>query len=98
MNRRDDSNSLQLFVHPIADCGGQEGVIRLFNGSSASEGVVEYCDNSVWTPVCGDDWDETEAVVACRQLRFSGEGVATVNMYCFCWTLNLNMYSIRLLD
>jgi len=77
MSGRDDSNSLQLFVHPIADCGGQEGVIRLFNGSSASEGVVEYCDNSVWTPVCGDDWDETEAAVACRQLRFSGEGVAT---------------------
>ena len=46
----------------------------MFNGSSVSEGEVQYCVNSTWTPVCGDDWDESEAAVACRQLGFAGEG------------------------
>ena len=58
----------------FADCGGQEGVIRLFNESFISNGVVEYCLDSTWTPVCGDDWEESEAAVACRQLGFAGEG------------------------
>ena len=50
-------------------------MIRLFNGSSVFDGEVEYCFNSTWTPVCGDDWDESEAAVACRQLGFAREGV-----------------------
>ena len=25
--------------------------------------------------MCGDDWEESEAAVACRQLGFAGEGV-----------------------
>ena len=50
-------------------------MIRLFNGSSVFNGEVEYCLNSTWTPVCGDDWDESEAAVACRQLGFAREGV-----------------------
>ena len=50
-------------------------MIRLFNGSSVFNGVVEYCLNSTWTPVCGDDWEESEAAVACRHLGFAGEGV-----------------------
>ena len=49
-------------------------MIRLFNGSSVFDGVVEYCLNSTWTPVCGDDWDESEAAVACRHLGLVGEG------------------------
>ena len=50
-------------------------MIRLFNGSSVSDGEVEYCVDSTWTPVCGDNWDVSEAAVACRQLGFAGEGV-----------------------
>ena len=49
-------------------------MIRLFNGSSVSDGEVEYCLGSTWTPVCGDDWDESEAAVACRHLGMVGEG------------------------
>ena len=49
-------------------------MIRLFNGSSVSDGEVEYCLNSTWIPVCGDDWDETEAAVTCRQLGFARDG------------------------
>ena len=61
-----------LLIHTVPECGGQDDVIRLYNGASALEGVVEYCLNSTWTPVCGDDWDETEAAVACRQLGLAG--------------------------
>ena len=53
-------------------------MIRLFNGSSASNGEVEYCLNSTWTPVCGDDWEESEAAVACRHLGFVGEGMVYI--------------------
>ena len=59
----------------VVDCRGQDGVFRLYNGSSVSDGEVEYCLGSTWTPVCGDDWDESEAAVACRQLGFAGEGI-----------------------
>ena len=50
-------------------------MIRLFNGSSVSDGEVQYCLGSTWTPVCGDDWDESEAAVACKHLGFAGEGM-----------------------
>jgi len=65
------------FNKTLADCRGQAGVIRLLNGSATSEGEVQYCRNSVWTPVCGDTWGENEAAVACRQLGFAGEGTDT---------------------
>ena len=29
--------------------------------------------------MCGDDWDESEAAVACRQLGFAGEGLRLRN-------------------
>ena len=65
--------TVQQFYN-FVDCGGQDGVIRLFNGSSVFDGEVEYCLNSTWTPVCGDNWDESEAAVACRHLGMVGEG------------------------
>ena len=69
---------MQLIL-TVSECGGQDDVIRLFSGASTMEGVVEYCLNSTWTPVCGDNWDDTEAAVACRQLGLAG-GVHIVNI------------------
>ncbi|XP_061193442.1 deleted in malignant brain tumors 1 protein-like [Saccostrea echinata] len=49
--------------------------IRLRNGKSANEGIIEVSINGVWGAVCDTAWDNQNAKVACRSLGYSG-GVA----------------------
>ena len=44
-----------------------QGSIRL-QGSNATSGRVEICNNNVWGTVCDDLWSGSDAMVACRQL------------------------------
>lgn len=69
------SKTLLLNSATHADCGGEDGILRLFNETSLMEGQVQFCFNSMWTPVCGDNWGDNEASVVCRQLGFSREGM-----------------------
>ena len=43
------------------------GDVRLVNGSSDSEGIVEVCYQGVWTTVAGNSyyWDYRDARVLC---------------------------------
>ena len=40
------------------------------NGLTQYEGQVEMYLNSEWKTVCGDEWDELDAKVICRQLGY----------------------------
>ncbi len=44
-----------------------QGAIRL-QGGNTTQGRVEICNNHIWGTVCDDNWDRTDAMVACRQL------------------------------
>ena len=54
--------------------GCTNGDVRLVNGATG-RGRVEICSENSWGTICNDDWDESEAVVVCRQLNFNdGQG------------------------
>ncbi|KAL5460311.1 hypothetical protein EMCRGX_G033753 [Ephydatia muelleri] len=74
----DDAGILCPAVNVTAhNCPCQSGDIRLMAGTSSNEGRVEVCYNCVWGTVCDSGWNDKDAQVVCRQLGFSGQGVAT---------------------
>ena len=48
--------------------------IRLVNGATEYEGLVEILLDGHLGSVCGDGWDQRDAAVVCRQLGFASEG------------------------
>ena len=57
----------------IAPC--DHGAIQLVGGDN-NYGKVEVCFAGVWSAICSDtQWDNTDASVICRQLRFSPYGI-----------------------
>ena len=48
------------------------GSVRLVNGTTMSEGIVEVCLNGVWgNIIASSGWNTPFTVVACRQLGLS---------------------------
>ena len=47
-----------------------EGDVRLVDGTTADQGVVEVCMNHVWGLISDVGWDKNDAKVVCRQLNY----------------------------
>ena len=54
--------------------GCSEGEVRLVNGATDYQGVVEVCLNSVWGLISDSGWDYQDAKVVCRQLNMPTNG------------------------
>ena len=52
------------------------GDLRLVGGYTDYEGRVEVCISGYWRTVCDNDFDDDDALVACRQLF--GDNIGTV--------------------
>ena len=51
-----------------------EGEVRLVQGITAVDGIVQLCHDEDWGTVCANGWDDSDASVVCRQLGFSPRG------------------------
>ena len=61
----------------------REGTIKLVEGHNQTSGKVEIYVDYNWRPICGYEWTEQEAEVACRQLGFKGGVTRLVNGLCY---------------
>ncbi|GFY74070.1 lysyl oxidase homolog 3 [Trichonephila inaurata madagascariensis] len=57
----------------------KEGTIRLVGGKNTREGNVEIFHLGIWGSICDDEWDITEANIACKILGFAKATRATSN-------------------
>ena len=62
-------------MHGLVYLGCTSGDVRLAGSSSSStRGRVELCHNSQWGTICDNDWDNNDAEVTCKQLKYSSYG------------------------
>ena len=47
-----------------------DGSVRLVGGEHGAMGRVEVCNNNTWGSVCDLDWDDRDAVAACKSAQF----------------------------
>ena len=64
-----------------ARSGCSNGDARLMNGTAPNEGRVEICYNGVWGSVCDSGWDNSDAIIVCRQMGF--QRISKVHIKCY---------------
>ena len=62
------------------------GDVRLVGSGDGDEGRLEVCVNKAWGTVCSDEFDTTDASVACQSLNgFDGSGKQKIiHLFTFC--------------
>ena len=66
-------------LHRLSICAAppcNDGDVRLFGGQTRTEGTIEVCRSNKWQgdTICDDRWDNSDAVVVCRELGFASDG------------------------
>ena len=51
----------------------------ILRGGNSTFGRVEICYDNVWWAVCANNWDNTDAAVACRLLGHSSVSARALN-------------------
>jgi len=51
-------------------------------GQFVAAGTVQVCVEGAWTFVCGRDWSDMDAAIACRQLGYSPTGKDVIFLTC----------------
>lgn len=69
-------------VHLSTGSACTNGQVRLYNGTTASEGRVEYCYERKWTPLCS--MNGNTASLVCKQLGFNSTCKYCIPRYCYC--------------
>lgn len=52
-----------------------DGDVRIADGPTELIGRVEICVNRTWGTVCEQMWNDIHALVVCRQLGYSANGL-----------------------
>lgn len=52
----------------------EDGEIRLYSSDTVERGRLEVCYDGIWGAICNEQWTDTDAKVACNQLRLPSEG------------------------
>lgn len=69
---------MDLFFHlKIEAC--KDGNVRLSGSTLEYAGRVEFCQETIWTSLCDQNWDKEDARVVCRELGYSPYGIYNCN-------------------
>jgi deleted-in-malignant-brain-tumors protein 1 len=73
------NNNVGLRCYRSTGC--QQGQVRLMDGVIQQQGRVEVCVDGVWSGICDDGWDKTNAYIVCQQLGFASTGIYYIPPY-----------------
>ena len=71
------------------------GEMRIVGGQDEYEGRVEICIGGEWGTVCNENWDISDARVACRQLGYTDTGQFFTTC---CYSIKLSTVKSAIVD